>query len=330
MQRADGLVVGGERLDDLPGLLELGIHPLDRALVGGVLKLCGDPAQRDVERLDIALQRQVHLRRRNGGFLDTARQDGGETGSGVADEIGNGGAHRLVKTGRRIGDAGVDVIVVDEGLVVLVAELGAGADHVGDEAHAVRHLDLGIAVRLDAGVDFVPGLGDAPFHGAVDDAFGFGLAGVEGLDRVGVIVAEHAEGIGGLAPAFLREEFYPPCVPFLGLAARAAPFAFGDVEDVILEVLELGVRRLGAFQQVLMVDQEQRLPRLALLAADQRERIERNIMVRGAAAVIADHAFEQGHGRVLRKAGSSVGRDSAKMVNALLTPVGPLGARAPA
>ena len=211
-----------------------------------------------------------------------------------------------------------------------MAELGAGADHVGNEAQAVRHVDLGIPVRLDAGVDLAARPGDAPLHSAVDDAFGFGLAGVEGLDRVGIIVAEHAEGISCFAPALLREQFDTARIPFLGLAARAAPVAFGDVEDMVLEVLELGVRRLCTLQQVLVVDQEQRFPGLALLSADQRERIERNVMMRGAAAVFADDAFKQGHGRVLRKAGSSVGRGSAKMVNALLTPVGPLGARAPA
>jgi hypothetical protein len=96
------------------------------------------------------------------------------------------------------------------------------------------------------------------------------------------------------------------------------------MQDVVLEILELGVWRLGAFQEVFVVDQEQRLPRLAIVPADQRKRIESNVMMGRAAAVIPDHAFEQGHGRVLRTVCDSIPRNSAKMVNALLTLAGRL------
>ena len=96
------------------------------------------------------------------------------------------------------------------------------------------------------------------------------------------------------------------------------------MQDVVLEILELGIRRLGAFQEVFVVDQEQRLPRLAIVPADQGERVKSDVVMGRAAAVIPNHAFEQGHGRVLRTVCESIPGNSAKMVNALLTPAGRL------
>ena len=99
-------------------------------------------------------------------------------------------------------------------------------------------------------------LGDAPFHRAVDGAFFLGLSGMEGLQRVGIIMAQHAQCIGRLAPLLVRQKLNRLGIPFGRLATRAAPFPFGNVQDVIAEILERRVRRLGTFQQVLMVHQE--------------------------------------------------------------------------
>ena len=321
------LVVLRQGLDHLPCLLELGIHPLDLPFVARVFELGGDPAQRDIQRLDIALQGQVHLRRRDGDFFEGARQDCGEAGGGITDEICNGGTHRLIEPGRRIGDTGVDVIMVNENLVVGMAAQRAFADHVRDEAEPARNRDVRIAFGCDPGVGVGARFCNAPLHSAVDHAFGFRLAGMEGLDGVCVVVAQHAEGIGRVAPAFERQQFHAARIPFLRLGARAAPFAFADMQDVVLEVLELGVRRFGALQEMLVMHQEQRFPGFAIVSADQGERIERNKMVCRAAAVVADHAFKQGHRQILRGSSDSVAGDSPKMVNALLTRAARLASR---
>ena len=118
---------------------------------------------------------------------------------------------------------------------------------------------------------------------------------MERLDRVGVIVAEHAERIGGLAPLLAAQMINGGGIPLHRLARRAAPLPFGNVQDVVLEILELGIRRLGPFQQMFVMDEEQILPLVRLIRSDQGQRVHRDIVVRRATPMAANYPFEQRH-----------------------------------
>ena len=188
--------------------------------------------------------------------------------------------------------------MVNEGLIVGMRKARAIADHVGDESCAVRHWHIRIAERLYAGINLVAGFGDAPLHRPVHRALFLGLAGMEGLDRIGIIMAQHAERIGGLAPLLATEMVDRRRKPFHRLARRAAPLPFGNVQDMVAEILELGIRRLGPFEQVLVVNQEQVLPLVGLLRGYERQRVHRDIVVRRAAPMAANYSFEQRHARL--------------------------------
>ena len=110
-----------------------------------------------------------------------------------------------------------------------------------------RHLNVRKPLAPELG-EIVVGAVDAPFAGAVNRVFGFRLRGVKGLDRVGVVVAEDARGVGGLAPDFGPERVEKLAVPLLRLLRRSAPVVVAHVQDVVLEILELGIRRLRAFE----------------------------------------------------------------------------------
>ena len=185
--------------------------------------------------------------------------------------------------------------MVDEGLVVGMRQARAIAHHVRDEASALRHRNIRIAERLDATINLVAGFGDTPLHRPVHGALFLGLASMEGLDRIGIIMAQHTERIGGFAPLLATQMIYRRRIPFHRLARRAAPFPFGNVQDMVAEILEFGIRCLGPFEQVLVVDQEQILPLLRLIGRNERQRVHRDIMVRRPAPMAANYSFEQRH-----------------------------------
>ena len=105
---------------------------------------------------------------------------------------------------------------------------------------------------------------------AMDAVLGFRLRGVERLDRIGVVVPEHAGGVGGLAPAAAGQSVDEMAVPVGDLLRRAAPIAVGGVQHVVLEVLEIRVGSLGAFEIDGVMREEQPLPRLGARPAQAR------------------------------------------------------------
>ena len=65
--------------------------------------------------------------------------------------------------------------------------------------------------------------------------------------------------------------------------------------DMVHEVLERRIRGFGAFQQMLVVNQEDGLPGLPLLPTDQRQRIKGNKVMGRTAPVCTNDALEQRH-----------------------------------
>ena len=107
----------------------------------------------------------------------------------------------LVEAGRRIGHAALDIVVGDQLLVVAVRQSRRpgrpAAPASWDRARSHRRSRR---TRLCRARTARRRPGDAPLHGTVDVVFGLGLCGVEGLQRVRVVVAEHARAIDRRRP----------------------------------------------------------------------------------------------------------------------------------
>ena len=197
----DRLVVIGQGADHLAGGLQLLVHGAHGAPVCGIGELLCHPADRNVERGEIAVQGEVHLFRFHAGFGDGPLEQHRDPPRGIGAELGDGLQHGVVRPGFRALRAGVDIVMVDEGLIVRVRALRALQDHFGNKARPLAGRNLRIAARFDAPDDLVARFRDAPLDGAVNGAFCLGLAGVERLHRVGIVMAKHAQRISGLAPA---------------------------------------------------------------------------------------------------------------------------------
>ena len=81
------------------------------------------------------------------------------------------------------------------------------ADMVGQPVGRGRQFQRGVAaeILLDDLLELVVALADAPLGSAMDFAFRLGLASVKRLERVGVIMAEHAGGEDGFFPVLLTK-----------------------------------------------------------------------------------------------------------------------------
>ena len=78
----------------------------------------------------------------------------------------------------------------DQLLVVAVRHLGALAHELREPVRIARNVDLDpVELAFAEGVELVIGLGDAPLHRAMNVVLSLGLAGVEGMQRIGVVVA---------------------------------------------------------------------------------------------------------------------------------------------
>jgi hypothetical protein len=138
-------------------------------------------------------------------------------------------------------------------------------------------------------------VGKAPLHRAVDDAFFFGLVRVERLDRIGVIVAHHAGAPRRLLPILFRKRAHRAAIPFLRRLDRAAPILVAHVQDVVLEILELSIRRLGAFEIVLVVMQQQIAPPLGARRLLVPQRVDGDAMMIRPTAARENDRVQQRH-----------------------------------
>ena len=245
---------------------------------------------------DEGLRRQRNRGRRHAAFGKRALENAGEAGRGVDEKLGDERARGGIEAGGRIDDAAMNVVVGDELLVIAVGRLRPAADHLFQPGCARRHRDLDLRKPLaPEPCELVIGAADAPFGGAVDRVLGLGLRGVKGLDRVGVVVAQDAGRVGGIIPSLAAQRLEQPAVPLLRLFRRAAPIAVADVQNVVLEVLELLVRRLGAFEIDLGVLEEEVLPALGVGPSHEAQRIERELVMRAVGVGGVDDAVKKAH-----------------------------------
>ena len=179
-----------------------------------------------------------------------------------------------VEPGRRINDATGEIVVRDQALVMAVRLGGAIADEhlepvvgIGDGHGGRRKLAGHLPQR-------VVGAADAPLASPVDVVFSRRLAGVEGMQRIGEIVTEHACGIDGGRPVALAQRHDEMIVPVARFDRCATPEIVARMEDVVGEVLEFVVRCLRAKHQQLGVLQKDAppRPRPALLAVGAAHR----------------------------------------------------------
>ncbi len=124
---------------------------------------------------------------------------------------------------------------------------------------------------------------------------GLGLAGVEGVQRIRVVVAEHARAVHRRLPVLQGERLDQVLIPAAHFVRRAAPVAIARMQHVILEVLELLVRGLGAVEIDLGIGQEQPLPQVGIHAFEVTQRIEGQLVVRAGRMPGIDDMKEQIH-----------------------------------
>ena len=302
MQLAHGPVVLGKVLFDRAGGDELIVHALDEAALLLVGEAAGDDLERHLRRRRQRSRRQrdvgwVHVR-----FLDGAAEHLGKAQRRVADQLGDEATRHAIEASRRIDDAALDVVVGNQLLVVAVGFLGAPADELGQPVRPGRQLDIDVG-ELDLAQDpqLVVGLRDAPLDGAVDVVLRLRLAGVEGMQRVRVVVAEHAGAIGRRRPVLQRQRLDEVIVPAAHLLRRPAPVAIARVQHVVLEVLELAVGCLRSLEVELGVPQEQPLPHVGIHALEAPQRVEGQLVVRARRVGGVDDVKEEVHGSAFRK-----------------------------
>ena len=152
---------------------------------------------------------------------------------------------------------------------------------------------------------FREGLGQRPLDGAVDRVLFLGLVRVEGLYRIDDIVAHHAGAVGGVFPVLLLKRANGAAIPFARGLRGAAPVAIAHVQHVVAEILEHGVRRLGAFEVGVAMFEEDVAPVFRTLALQVLEREYGQTMVVASAnriqnQPVADrhhaHSMEVSHG----------------------------------
>ena len=92
-------------------------------------------------------------------------------------------------------------------------------------------------------------------------------------------MAEHARAIDRRVPVLLAERLDQVLIPAPHFLRRAAPVAVARVQHVVLEVLELVVGRLGAFEVELGVGQEQVLPQVRVHHLEMAQRVESELVM---------------------------------------------------
>ena len=121
------------------------------------------------------------------------------------------------------------------------------ANHIRDKASPLACFNLRVSHFINARFNNITRLGDTPFDSAVDGAFFLGLAGMEWLDRISIIMAHHTERIDRLAPFLFLQMANGFSIPSHRRIARAAPFTFTHMQDVVFEILEDRIGRFCAF-----------------------------------------------------------------------------------
>jgi hypothetical protein len=290
------LLLGQVPLDRAGGL-QFVVDALDQAALLGVAGPAGDHPGRRLRRGQQRRRRQPDVRREHARLGDGAVKDRGEAQIGIADHLGHDPLRHPVEPGRRIDHAAPDVVVGNQLLVVAVGQLRAATGELDEPVGAGSDLDLHVGQLAQAEVaQGRVAAGDAPLGGAVDVVLGLRLGGVEGLQRVGVVVAQHAGAVDRGGPILDGQRLHHVVVPAAHLLRRPAPQAVAGVQNVVLEILEVIVGCLGPFQIELGVGQEHALPIVRIGALQMPQRVKRELVMRAVGVGAVDNMEDEMHG----------------------------------
>ena len=287
-----------ERGIDSTGGAQLVVLRKDHGAVGGIDETTREQTARHGER---GLQRRAderHLGRRDAGFGNGPRQHGGDGIARVEQQTADDGTPDGVQPRRRIDYAGRDVVMRQQRLVMHIGAIGGAADVLLETARARSDDDIGTrpdAARFGVGHEPVVGATDAPLDGAMKIVLRLRLAGVQRHQRIGDVMAEHAGRIRHLRPVARLQRLDQRLMPLHNLLRRAAPVVVARVQNVIGEILEHVVGRLGAFEETRAVDEQHALPAVRVLARQTRQRIERELVMRAGGVRGAQDSIEQAH-----------------------------------
>ncbi len=290
------VILGQVRLDRAGGH-QLVVHALDRAPFCGIGPAPGERRGRDAHHREQGRRAEPRLRREHPRLVDGAREHGGEAQMREADHAGDDAPPQRVEPACGVHHAAPDIVVRDQLLVVGIGELGAAADQLDEPVGPGADLDLDVAVLARAeGAERIVAPPDAPFRRAVDVVLGLRLGGVEGLQRVHEVVAQHARAVDCRRPVLDLQRLHHVAVPANRLRGRPAPEAVAGVQHVVAEVLELLVRRRGPFQIEPAMPEEKTLPQIGVGALEVAQRIERQLVMRGPGVGGVDDMEKRVHG----------------------------------
>src|SRR5262249_29476726 len=122
------------------------------------------------------------------------------------------------------------------------------------------------------------------------------LRGMKRMNGIGVVVAEHAGGPRRLTPTLALQLPDEMPIPVLDLFRGTAPVAIAHMQDMVLEVLELVVRRLRALHVGSGMLEEQAVPSFRIGDRQLLQRIERKFVMRAARMSRGDNLAYQAHG----------------------------------
>ena len=298
MRGAHSTVILGQVGLDLPGCLKLVIHTLDGAAVRGIGEAFLQDPERHFERREDSIERQIDLGRCDGSLIDRALQHHAECHRRAGDQLGDETLRHGIEPRRRIDDATREVVVRDQALVVPVGDDRAVTDECLEPVVGVLDLhDRRRQCRREL-PQRVIGAIDAPLYGAVDVVLRLGLAGVKGMERIRQVVAQHTRGIDGRRPVLLLQRRDDMAIPVAHLRRRAAPEVLARMQDVVLEVLEAVIGRLGAEHEQLGVLQKDAAPCLGVIPRQMAQAVECELVVRAPCMGGIEHAKEHIHQRL--------------------------------
>ena len=199
----------------------------------------------------------------------------------MADQPGNPIFHFLIEARGRIFHSLLHVVMFDTDFIMRIGQICTCSHHLSQPVISHRNSDLRPATQIgfqDVG-QFAVSTGDTPFRGTMDNSFRFALACMEWLDRIRVIVAQHASRVDRILPLAISQCCDSGAIPLLCRINRSAPIVVSHVQNVILEVFEGVIRSLRPVEINFDVLQTQVSPVLCDVAPDLIECVQSQLVV---------------------------------------------------
>ena len=246
VQIADRAVVFGQRFVDAPGRFEFVVNRSDQFAIFGVGEALLDELRRDFRCGKECFRGQRDVGRGDAGFRNRRVEHVPEAFGGIDQQLGDDTAGDVIEPFRRPDGAFVNVVMRNQLFIIAMRELGAVANQFGEPVRPGRNRNIEVCELLLAErAKVIVRTADAPFGGAMNGILGFRLAGVKGLNGVGVIMAQDTGRVDRFRPIAGLQLVDGLLIPGCGLFRRAAPIFSATCRTWFLKSLKL---TSGAFE----------------------------------------------------------------------------------